>query len=385
MRLTAAAVVVGVVGVVTGVTGVSGAAPATAAIPPACADFQPDLAVEPYAGSSAPLRLLGIEKAQKVFDGAREPGAGVSVAVLDSGVGRGGGMDVVAGRNVTGLDELVAWHGTAVRRIIAGAPLAGGSSVGIAPGARIVDVRVYDSGDPQPGQGEQGVTPESVAAGLDWVARVARDRGIGVANVSLGVSGTPELRAAVRRAWRAGVVVVASTGNRPEEGGFLYSELGGEVRRPGEDAAGLVFPAGYRHVVGVNATRTGEPSGTPVTGFVLPSSDTDVAAPTYGVLSVAVNANGTTTTPTRLTGVGVVQPYQALTRPVDPRPDGAVEVSTVEHAEVRAVAPERPEDLLADTRRDAVWWGLVGGGVLVVALLLRPVLARRRSPRIAGS
>ncbi len=429
MRLTAAAVVVGVVGVVTGVTGVSGAAPATAAIPPACADFQPDLAVEPYAGSSAPLRLLGIEKAQKVFDGAREPGAGVSVAVLDSGVGRGGGMDVVAGRNVTGLDELVDWHGTAVAGIIAGAPLPDGSSVGIAPGARIVDVRVYDSGDPQPGQGEQGVTPESVAAGLDWVARVARDRGIGVANVSLGVSGTPELRAAVRRAWRAGVVVVASTGNRPEEGGFLYSELGGEVRRPGEDAAGLVFPAGYRHVVGVNATRTGEPSGTPVTGFVLPSSDTDVAAPTYGVLSVAVNgaacvipevatswsaaevsgvlallrsryphdrpaqavarllstANGTTTTPTRLTGVGVVQPYQALTRPVDPRPDGAVEVSTVEHAEVRAVAPERPEDLLADTRRDAVWWGLVGGGVLVVALLLRPVLARRRSPRIAGS
>ena len=217
------------------------------------------------------------------------------------------------------------------------------------------------------------------------------------------------------------MVVVAATGNPPDEGGFLFPDLGGDGR-PGEDAAGLVFPAGYRHVVGVNATRSGEHSGAPVTDFVLPSSDTDGAAPTYGAVSVAVNgatcvipevatswsaaevsgvlallrsryprdraaqavarllntANGTTAVPTRLTGVGVVQPYQALVRPLGPRRDGAVEVTTVEHDAVRAVAPERPEDLLADTRHDAVWWGLVGGGILVVALLLRPVLARRR-------
>lgn len=417
MRVTAAAAVAAVAVV----PGLLGGPPAAAAGPPACADFQPEMPVERYDGTSGPLRLLGIEKAQKLFTGAGGPGAGVAVAVIDSGVRRGGGMDVVDGLNLTGMDELVDWHGTAVAGIIAGAPLPDGSPVGIAPGARIVDVRVYDSADPQPDRGEQAVTPESVAAGLDWVARVARDRDIKVANVSLGVPASRELAAAVRRAWRAGVVVVASTGNRPDEGGFLSSELGGE-RRPGEDAAGLVFPAGYRHVVGVNATRTGEPSGTPVTDFVLPSSDTDLAAPTYGLLSVAVNgatcvvpevatswsaaevsgvlallrahhpddrpaqavarllntATGTTVAPTRLTGVGVVQPYQALTRPLDPRRDGAIEVTTVEHDAVPAVAPERPGDLLADTRRDAVWWGLVGGGVLVVALLLRPVLARRR-------
>lgn len=419
MRVTAVAAVAAAAVV----AGVLGGLPAAAAGPPACADFQPEMPVERYSGTSGPLRLLGIEKAQKVLTGAGRPGAGVAVAVIDSGVRRGGGMDVVDGLNLTGLDELVDWHGTAVAGIIAGAPLPDGSPVGIAPGARIVDVRVYDSGDPQPDRGEQAVTPESVAAGLDWVARVARDRDIKVANVSLGVPASRELAAAVRRAWRAGVVVVASTGNRPDEGGFLSSELGGE-RRPGEDAAGLVFPAGYRHVVGVNATRTGEPSGTPVTDFVLPSSDTDVAAPTYGLLSVAVNgatcvvpevatswsaaevsgvlallrarhphdrpaqavarllntATGTTAVPTRLTGVGVVQPYQALTRRLDPRRDGTIEVTTVEHDAVRAVAPERPGDLLADTRHDALWWGLVGGGVLVVALLLRPVLARRRDP-----
>ena len=55
------------------------------------------------------------------------------------------------------------------------------------------------------------------------------------------------------------MVVVAATGNPPDEGGFLSAELGGE------------------------------PSGAPVTDFVLPGSDTDLAAPTYGLLSVAVN------------------------------------------------------------------------------------------------
>lgn len=418
MRVTAAAVGTAVV------VAVLGSAPAAAAaVPPSCADFQPEMPVEQYDGASEPLRLLGVEKAQHVLAGPGRPGAGVAVAVLDSGVRRGPGMDVVAGPNLAGLDELVDWHGTAVAGIIAGAPLPDGSPVGIAPGARIVDVRVYDSRDPQPDRGEQPVTPASVAAGLDWVARFARDRGIGVANVSVAVPASPALAAAVRRAWRAGVVVVAATGNRPEEGGFLFPELGGEERRPGEDAAGEVFPAGYPHVVGVNATRTGEPSGSPVTDFVLPSSDTDVAAPTYGALSVAVNgatcvipevatswsaaevsgvlallrshyprdrpaqavarllntANGTTAAPTRLTGVGVVQPYQALTRPLEPRRDGAVELTTVQHDAVRAAAPEPPADLLADTRRDVVWWGLVGGGGLVVALLLRPVLARRRT------
>jgi membrane-anchored mycosin MYCP len=43
-----------------------------------------------------------------------------------------------------------------------------------------------------------------------------------------------------------------------------------------------------------------------------------------------------------------------------------------------ARAPEPRADDLAGTRRDALWWGLVAGGALVVALLLRPVLTRRR-------
>ncbi len=91
-------------------------------------------------------------------------------------------------------------------------------------------------------------------------------------------------------------------------------------------------------------------------------------------------ATGTTDHRTPLTGAGVVQPVEALTRHLDPNRAGEVETTTVvQHDSPQAVAPEPEEDTLAETREDAVWWGLVGGGILVVALLLRPVLARRRT------
>ena len=40
--------------------------------------------------------------------------------------------------------------------------------------------------------------------------------------------------------------------------------------------------------------------------------------------------------------------------------------------------PQEDPDLLSDTREELVWWGLVGGLALAAALVLRPVLARRR-------
>jgi membrane-anchored mycosin MYCP len=90
-------------------------------------------------------------------------------------------------------------------------------------------------------------------------------------------------------------------------------------------------------------------------------------------------ANGTPDDPTPLIGAGVVQPYEALTRPLDPARSGDVERTVAaDHESAPAAAPGPSEDLLAGTRDDAVWWGLIGGGVLVVALLLRPVIARRR-------
>ena len=92
-------------------------------------------------------------------------------------------------------------------------------------------------------------------------------------------------------------------------------------------------------------------------------------------------ATGTADLPTPWTGAGVVQPLEALTRPLDPSRSGEVErtVATA-RGTAPATAPRSRDDPLTSSREDAVWWGLVGGGVLVVALLLRPVLARRHRP-----
>jgi membrane-anchored mycosin MYCP len=71
---------------------------------------------------------------------------------------------------------------------------------------------------------------------------------------------------------------------------------------------------------------------------------------------------------------------EALRRPLT-FDDGAPETNETNNTVLKARAPRAEADALADTRRDAVWWGLAGGGALVIALLLRPVLARRRTER----
>ena len=157
---------------------------------------------------------------------------------------------------------------------------------------------------------------------------------------------------------------------------------------------------------------------------MLQNSATDVAAPTYGGVSLGVNgstcllldiatswaaaeasgivallrdrypddsaaqivarleqtASGSPDDENVLTGAGVVQPLEALTRPLTPDDEGDLDRDDPEESTIPpASAPQPRADLLASAREDAVWWGLFGGGAVVLALLLRPILARRRS------
>ncbi|GAA4606991.1 subtilisin family serine protease [Actinoplanes octamycinicus] len=149
-------------------------------------------------------------------------GAGVRVAVVDSGVDAGNAQ--VAGRVVAGRDLLrgelagrrdCVGHGTAVAA----------SVVAVAPGVRIVPVRVAD-GDPRDGAGVA-----RVADGIRWAAGPGHAQ---VINISLVVGADdPRVRAAVAFAVGRGVVVVAAAGNQP--------------------GAGPQFPAGYPGVLGVGA------------------------------------------------------------------------------------------------------------------------------------
>ena len=152
-------------------------------------------------------------------------GAGVTVAVLDSGVQanvpdlRGA---VVPGADMTGAgtngmtddDFAKDGHGTAMAALIAGQGR-GTGLVGIAPAAKIMPVRVGGkNGVPQ------GGTSETIAAGIRYaVQHGAQVINLSVAGISLSASGceTNE-QDAVAYALQHNVVVVAAAGDRGHSG-----------------------------------------------------------------------------------------------------------------------------------------------------------------------
>lgn len=404
------------------------AAPAAAADVD-CFGIDPDATTVAQAtAESLPLELMDIPAAHAYFrQRGLLPGEGVTVAVLDSGVTRRGGLTIAPGStSLTGSAELQDFHGTAVAGLIAGsarpdAETPGDRPVGIAPYASILDVRIYDSEEPD--ADAQGVTSAGIVAGLEYVLT---RREVDIVTMALLVDEPdPAIEKLVNKLRRRGVVVVAPSGNRPTEETQPLGELFAGEPSAGEDAAAHVFPAGYRSVVAVSATAGGLPGEQDAVQWVLPNSRTDVAAPVVGAVSVGMDggtcllgddvatswataevsgvlalmrsldpdatadqlvarlestADGRTDVRTPMTGAGVVQPLEALRRPVTPDEDGALE-GTPERRVQPVVAPEPEPDTLVGTRRAAVWWGVLGGGVLILALVLRPVLARRTPPR----
>lgn len=392
----------------------------------------PDTPVDQRPSRSGPVLDLRIDEVQeRIARSGRTPGQGAVVAVLDNGISDRIGVRLRGG---TPPRELTDWHGTAMAGVIAG-PDDDGRVVGFAPGAELVDVRIYDSLDPDPG--EVDLSPDGVAAGLRYLVDNHAALQTDIAVVPLPVSRTDEMDAAIEALERRDVIVVAASGDRPtQEADPLFAEHGGldeESDGPpaGEDAAGDAWPAGYDNG-NVVAVAAAAPDGADSVDIVLRNSAIDVAAPTLGLVGYGRNgapcvvphaggqaiapgsafaaaevagvlalletayagetaeqliarlyasATGTSTVTANnlLTGHGIVQPLEALRRPLQPARNGTLPTADVRDRDSSPVAvPEAEPDLLADTRDDAVWWGLLGGGALVVAMVLRPVLARRR-------
>ncbi|MBP2354659.1 type VII secretion-associated serine protease mycosin [Kribbella aluminosa] len=195
-------------------------------------------------------------------------GRGVTVAVIDSGVDADHPQlngAVLPGRDLLTPGDLRAnfdcvSHGTAVASIIAARPVLGIGFRGIAPGARILPIRVSER-DASEQTGE--AVDVAVFAGA---IRYAADAGASVINISLSMyADLKPVRDAVRYAQRHNALIVAAAGN-------AHAQQGPDP---------VTYPAAYPGVVGVGAiTIDGNRlSNSQVGSYV------DISAPGGGVLA----------------------------------------------------------------------------------------------------
>jgi serine protease AprX len=157
------------------------------------------------------------------FWNAGYDGSGVDVALIDTGVVPVDGLSwpgkIINGPDLSfesqadNLRHLDAYgHGTHLAGIIAGRDDADSQFSGMAPGARIVNLKVADSSG--------AVDVSQVIAAIDWTVqhRHDNDMDIRVITLAYGTDSTQPyqvdpLSDAVERAWEAGIVVVVAAGN----------------------------------------------------------------------------------------------------------------------------------------------------------------------------
>ncbi|MDG9706458.1 S8 family serine peptidase [Streptomyces sp. DH37] len=196
-------------------------------------------------------------------------GDGVTVAVVDTGVGTG--IPALSGR-VTALDGAgrdCVGHGSFAAGLIAAAPADGTGVAGVAPRARILAVRGTDErGTPSAGRVARGV-------------RAAVDAGADVVYVAHALpTGRKELTAAVAHATGNDVLVVAPTA--PDA-----APLDPRTRRP-DPTARPYFPAFVPQVLSVVDHG---PGGTRPEGAPQPFAP-DLSAPGDLVVSVGPRGSG---------------------------------------------------------------------------------------------
>ena len=240
-------------------------AQATAAVARALSDptvLAISLAEEVHAEATGPDPLRGqqwaLDRLQADQVWALQNATGVTVAVVDSGVDAG--HPDLAGVVLPGTDLVTAGngqsdpygHGTHVAGVIAAVRGNALGIAGLAPGARILPVRVLDAA----GNGSDA----DLANGIVW----AVDHGARVINLSVGSPDySPAEAAAVAYAVQKGAVVIASAGNERAKGNPV------------------MYPAAFPSVIGVAATGTDNRT----LSFSSSGSYVDLAAPGTGIVS----------------------------------------------------------------------------------------------------
>jgi membrane-anchored mycosin MYCP len=326
-------------------------------------------------------------------------GAGVTVAVLDSGVDANPqfGSRVIVGPDLAGEDFGVpqdadcVGHGTSVASIIAAAPEGGLSFSGVAPEAAILSVKITNS-DEFHGTMMPSAIRDAVALGAT------------VINLSLATTNTAALRAAVDFALAHNVVVVAAAGNDDPDSGV-----------------GPFYPAAYPGVLSVGAVAEDgslasfSDTRTPVT-VTAPGVNVTSAYP--GTFPDAYNPgdNGTSFATAFVSGVvalvrsrfpslraaqvvariratadgaagpgtgnGMVNPVQAVTAVLTDGGTGTVGGGLASHVSITRPAPP---DRLARTVALSAAGGALGLAAVVIAAAVVIPAGRRRRWRPGGA
>jgi hypothetical protein len=347
-------------------------------------------------------------------------GAGVTVAVVDSGVEAGNvhlADALVPGHSSFGdgsapADDDLFGHGTAIAGLIAARPVNGSGVVGVAPGAKIMPIRAFESA-PEDGQSSRDLTPpsaDSVTAGIRWAA----EHGAQIINVSLSDDQSAEkYRSAVAYAHARGSLVIASAGNRktadadrPDPVHFYPGELPGAlavagVMRDGAwnaessyagahvdiAAPGQAVPSTY--ISGGDCVFNGDSASSSYATAVVAGAAALVAARfpnespdqwAFRLMQSAMRVSPAQRSGT--VGWGEVRPAEALALVDDgmlPGPPSAVHPAQAsEPPAARTIDLDPVDDPLAPARA-IVGWGFGAGATISVILLL---LSRARAHRL---
>ncbi|WP_409471626.1 type VII secretion-associated serine protease mycosin [Streptomyces sp. HC307] len=272
-------------------------------------------------------------------------GEGITVAVIDTGVDPSN-PDLV-GRVLDGKDYASRrpgdehtdfdGHGTGMAGLIAGTGAYGGGkgAFGLAPGAKILPIRLPGTVD---------ISPFETSAYLSKAIRYAADSGAQVINISMnGGSDSPDLNAAVRHALDKGSLIFAAVGNDGAKGydigypaavpGIVgVAAVGRDLRRTAESQQGsrVDMAAPGKDMVHACGGETGlcKTNGTSDATAIASASAALIWSKHENwsnnqVLRVMLNTIGAPTDGAKRNdsiGYGIVRPRIALQDPGDPGP-----------------------------------------------------------------
>lgn len=347
-------------------------------------DCDPEFREEPMPQKPWPLERLQPERMWPLTRGE-----GITVAVIDSGVGDHPALEgQIAGAYDLTEEEMgarcdMASHGTLVAGIIAGKDDGSSPFYGMAPGAKILSYRVIES--------IEGSTHRDSVIPVVNAINQAVDDGADVINLSLTAIHTTALENAVKRAYDEGVVVVAAAGNSGAEGNREYPASYDDVIAVagiGPDGS-HVESSSIRDYVDVAAPGA-EIDGPAPSGGGYGRRDeggTSFAAPYVSATAALLKAYYPDATPEQIAyritvtadhppdgwnavvGHGELNPYRALT---------AVLTEVEEQALAPAAAPVLPDDPGREMRERAFVLTIGAVGLAVLFLCAKVIVPRGR-------